>query len=514
MKIILKLITILLIGLLFISCTYNSDKMSEPLFSWKNVEFIKGNHIPIPPSQIKSNNIYSEGKTSYHPYYMFDNNELTGWLGYLNEDKGRVAILKFPQIERNFKLSYIQIKTGLNNKVDIKKNNPKNIEIQLYKLLNTEENKNKVDATNDDNTERENNNPVYKLELVGKINMILKDTDEWQLIKINSDIHINDFEFANIYIKETYKDTNITGISDIKFLAEDKSGSIQAGKYEYLYKDLQKWFNNTSESHLKIQEKYLEYFYNTYEHTYKESNLDNWYKSLVKRKKVKRINVPKFEKASELINFGDVPKEQKDYFTELEKSSRSHTTFDSTMSQIYLKPSRRLWYRDMFELYLKRPDFDEKILEELPVILPYLEVLGTDLIETKYNENIEKSSMVNLIFQYNGLTNFYDTYNNEEELFLIRRHDIYDKKSPIKYVLYYTKEITDFRRTREIDNSDPAMIFIYDKKNRLVKTYIKNFSNEEHHYIIWDENNKIEKVMVLELGDYGLKRIYKILADK
>jgi hypothetical protein len=65
-----------------------------------------------------------------------------------------------------------------------------------------------------------------------------------------------------------------------------------------------------------------------------------------------------------------------------------------------------------------------------------------------------------------------------------------------------------------MNDSDPICICIYDKKERLVKVMHREYGKEEHFFIIWDDNNKVEKILIMEIGSFGLKRIQKALAKK
>jgi hypothetical protein len=81
-------------------------------------------------------------------------------------------------------------------------------------------------------------------------------------------------------------------------------------------------------------------------------------------------------------------------------------------------------------------------------------------------------------------------------------------------LLYYSKENIESKKTITLDTTDPVCIFIFDTKGRLVKVIYRQYEDEEHYFIVWDKDDKIEKVLVLEIGFFGLKRIKKALAKK
>jgi hypothetical protein len=581
MKKYLVIIPISILLLAFIHfCSHSGEDRTERLFSTNESEIIKGNLLRIPPVLIRSYNSYTdEHDTKFNPYYMFDRNEITGWIGNKDVDNGRIAILNFQPIERDFNLTHIKIKSGIQNGIMNFKDysRPKTLQLQFYKIIenslsieddenNTEENhitfKSDEDdikeiekeiiteedysdeiipeegvsvddflSNNDEDTEitsdieilddnRKSNNleesipdsdleeTILKVKLINQFSINIEDIQEWQTNKIPK---MNfDFDFVNIFVKDKYngeKYPNQIAISEMEFLLSDPTRTVDANKYDYLYDKLKTWYESNDKEEF-LRGKSTDIFYSQYIMSYKTSNLDNWYRNSVKNNQVYRIIVPTFEKAAQMIDFGAVPKSQLDYINGLSRY------FDS--AKIYaLKNASYRWnkYRETFLIYIENSESAYKDLEESPIYFPFMKYLGTSFNQPKFQKRLKDSSA---LLNYT-LKSFFNSNKNIEHFFLVRNHD-YKPKGKIKYVLYYDNErlnsVKNLRITGSMNDSDPICICIYDKKERLVKVMHREYGKEEHFFIIWDDNDKVEKILIMEIGSFGLKRIQKALAKK
>jgi hypothetical protein len=363
----IMIIIFIIINIIVLSyCSYRGSETKESeIASTTTGEIITEHSLKIAPVQIKTHNVFRDGNNVlYHPYYAFDKNEITCWVGNLNDDKGRMGIFRFAPMERDFDLSYIRIKIGMQGEESLRNDfsRPSKMELHFFKVS-------KEETTNNENNEKE------QIKLTHKIKLTLKDEAEWQSFKVTN-TKMN-FDFVNIYVKDVYKGIkypNNIVISEIEFVVEDKTKTLSVDKYDYLYDDLKKWYdNNGNDSFInKKTSKYQHQEYIFYSHL---SSGDDVYRDIVKQNKSTITSVPTFSEACSMINFGQVPKEQMQYFNELEEPGKSHLTFDSAFSQI-MKDRSTSKGRETFFLYQKGPDFVIEKIKMMPLYFPFMDIIG------------------------------------------------------------------------------------------------------------------------------------------
>ncbi|MFW5800175.1 MAG: hypothetical protein ACOCV8_05090, partial [Spirochaetota bacterium] len=346
--------------------------------------------------------------------------------------------------------------------------------------------------------------------LVSRLKFDVKNNTEWQSLKVN-DIKM-DFDFVNLYVKELHegvKYTNKVAISEIEFLVKDNTSTLTKDKYKYLYDDLENWYRNNDEYQI-IERTASKYFYPEYNFSYKSFGYDDWFRDQYKSREYRITYVPTFDKACELVGMSDIPEEQYDFIKSLEIKGNSHRTFDLAKSRALVYSTyRSRKYRDTFFVYLDKPKFNEENLEELPIYFPFTPILGQNLINPEFRNKLEKADpLLDTYLRY-----YFNENDDLDQIFIVRTYNG-NATGPLKYVLYYPNLKEESQRITSLSITDPVFMFIFDKKGRLIKVYHKEYGDEKHYYLIWDKKNKIEKVLILEIGDFGLKRIRKVISER
>lgn len=516
MKRFILILILLIMVIAGFSCLFEERK-SERLFKESLDEVDYTNDLPVPPVQIKTFNTYiDENNVLYHPYYLFDRNDFTYWIGKINNDNGRIGILRFEKPERKHKLSYIRIKTGFQGKEEIETDfsRPSKMQLHFFKLMENLSEKDELNNNIEDNIdtetkktkknvkkdEKEKESNKQSLTLTGKIDIELKDTRKWQLFPVDN--ILMDFDFVNIYIKDVFEGDKVLEnvvISEIEFLVNDNTQQLEKSKYFYLYDRLSKWYEASEKNTFLENVLPDEYFYTKYEYTYNPSNLDDYFRE--KRKS----GLPTFKTASNILDLKGVPKKQSEYLNSLPRFFDSAKALALVNSTRYSKR-----YRDTFFIYLDKPEFSLNQIIGSSIYFDFMEYIGDAFINPKFSTRIDSSKVLGVY-----LRKFFKRNPHIPHFFLVRTHNN-DISGKVKYVLYYTNETVETRSTLRItgnsNDPDPKCIFIFDTEGRLAKIFSRNYDNEEHYYFIWDENNKIEKILILEVGDFGLKGIQKIRA--
>ena len=309
------------------------------------------------------------------------------------------------------------------------------------------------------------------------------------------------FDFVNVYVKDVYKGIKHTDeavISEIEFLVEDKTKTINKDKYDYLYDELKIWYESNDGVNV-VNDSTHHFFYPDYSFLHKASNYDAYFE------KKKQVYLSPFKDAIKMIDFGKVPKKQFDFFEELP------TSFDMTKKTALLySTSRNNKHKNTFFVYLKHQN-ETVENKNMPLHFPFMNIIGTSFMKPIFTKRIAYSNIFG-----KRLDDFFNKNKDIEHIFLVRTYDN-KKTGMVKYAFYYSNETINTKNSRQItgesNDVDPCCIFIFDTKGRLVKVLYKEY-DEIHYYIIWDEKNKIEKILILEAGEFGLKGISTILAEK
>ncbi len=361
------------------------------------------------------------------------------------------------------------------------------------------------DKVNDKEEKSKHLSKQRKVELRHRITLNIENTSNWQIYNIYKPSL--DFDFVNVYVKETYpgeKFPEKVAISELELLITNEDNRVNK-KYEDRYRKL-KLIHEEKNKIENLKGKATEVFYPEYRFYYQASGLDSFYRNRVKRKEVFRMVIPTFDKLVEVSNLGNVPKSQRDYINSLPLG------FDSAKS-VALKnvTSRRRSERNKFFIYLENPESSYDGIEDSPIYFPFMEYLGSSFKGLKLDRRLEDSSFV----LNKKLRSLFKSNKDLKHFYLVRTHN--DKPTgKKKYVFYYYSDRVGFINSSTITGSsndaDPLCMFMYDTKERLVKAIHKEYGKEDHYFIIWDKNNKVKKILIMEIGDFGLRKIQKVVA--